>query len=546
MNTPTDQQRVLYFSNSAGIWAHGISDALLLNRLRQMGCLVSTISCDGFQQSLCHTKESRGRTLGGWIASSKLDCLDCKFSSALISIAGDVRGVHNYWLGKHISISARQEVEALMTDWEKAGYPIELEYQGVPVAKLAAYEASLKFKSWDEGTKGKGKAQFQATVRDVALAAVAARSFFSSCEKWPTVIIRAPHYSINGAFAYVAQAFGSRVIFVDGSQNLTEDYTHLMFWDWSKYRSGNPAKQYFEKVGSPEASELKRIEKHFQVLRKSRSHKIYSPAQRSTGSSLEALGALPDRPTALLAVSSVDEAVTSKLADVNPNINYPGEVYVDQHEWVQRTIHWFARNENFQLVIRLHPREFPNRREGYSSAAGRRWERDLVNLPKNVFVDHPDKKLSLYDLLEEVSVVVTGWSSVGLEALESGKPLIIYDQTLPAYPATLGLTGGTEDEYFSNLQFALEGNARFVDSNLLLKWLHLTMNIGSSRIGGRFLASRRSSMSRVWSLLLEGLDRYLFFIYRPLDLIRGVLFEKSDKKFKSVIIDGKNNLYDSL
>jgi hypothetical protein len=240
----------------------------------------------------------------------------------------------------------------------------------------------------------------------------------------------------------------------------------------------------------------------------------------------------------------VDESVSAQNAGVNPSIKHPGSVFSDQFEWVNNTIEWFRGRDQLQLVIRVHPREFPNKRESRTSPSGIRWEQELTNLPPNVFLNHPNQGLSLYDFLEEVQVLVTGWSSVGLEAALQGVKLITYDSALPGYPASIGLTGTSKQEYFDNLERALCGATDIPFRDNALKWMHLLMNIGTTRVGGRFLASKRNFMPRWANLILEGLDRYLYFIYRPLDLWRGILFEPTDRKFERVILEGKSNLYE--
>jgi hypothetical protein len=475
----------------------------------------------------------------------QIDCADCNFSAHLTSSAGLTPKTNKFWLGEFLTTKGREDAMEFVSSWMTSGCPLEAEYHGVPIARLAGYEVSLTYKSWQEATEGAGKEEYFQAAQDAALTVVAARSFFSKRDNFDALIVRSPHYSNNGAFASVAKERGVRVIFIDGSLNLTEDYTNLMMWDWNKFQSGNPAKEFFE----PELVDLdqtaqERISRHFKALEHGASHKVYSSARSSGQSPLQVLGADVDKTTAIVALSSVDESVSALMAKVNPLIRYPGSVFQDQFDWVRQTVSWFEERPHLQLVVRVHPREFPNKRESKTSPAGIRWEQELAELPPNVFLNHPNQELSLYDFLDEVDVLVTGWSSVGLEAALQGVKLITYDSTLPGYPASIGLTGTSKQEYFDNLDTALSGATEIPFRDNALKWMHLLMNIGTTRVGGRFLASRRNLMPRWANLILEGLDRYLYFIYRPLDLWRGILFEPTDRKFERVILEGKSNLYE--
>lgn len=536
---------VLFLNSAAGIWAHTATDALLLNRLSRQGVKVSTISCDGYVQGLCPVRLSRGRTLEQAAARPNLDCRDCKFTSHLTSSFGGSNPVDRFQLGEFISLEHRKEVESFFSSWSSSGFPIDFDFRGIPVPRLAGYEVSLKYKSWDVATSGAGSAEYHLTVRDVCLTVAAATEFFAQNLNFPTVVIRSPHYATNGAFARVAREKGLRVIFLDGSANISEDYTHLMLWDWGQYSSANPAIHYFDQKNlTLDQSSIKRLNRHFEALKRGTSHKAYSAAKSGVDSAISQVGADRGKPTALLALSSMDESVAAQKVGVNSSFKYPGSVFSDQFEWVRETIEWFRGNQSLQLVVRVHPREFPNKRESKTSPAGIRWERDLSQLPPNVFLNHPNQELSVYDFLDEVDVLVTGWSSVGLEAALQDVALITYDSALPGYPASIGLTGNSKEEYFQNLETALNGTTVTPFRENAQKWMHLMMNVGTTRLGGRFLASRRNLMPRWANLILEGLDRYLYFIYRPLDLWRGILFEPTDGKFEKVVLEGKSNLYE--
>lgn len=538
-------KQILFLNSSAGIWSHTATDALLLNRLDSYGVKVSIISCDNYITGLCAVRRSRKRTLEDIAAHPEIDCADCKFTARLTATATrNMRG-KGYWLGDFVLEKDRKEAREFVSTWTASGCPEEAQFHGVPIPKLAGYEVSLTYKSWDEATKGPGISEYHRAVEDAALTVLAAKSFFDNNLEFTDLVVRSPHFATNGSFATVARERGLRVIFIDGSPNVSEDYTNLMMWDWTQYSSGNPARDIF-RPHLVEVNDLAkgRIDRHFMALEWGASHKVYSPAKGSTDSPLKLLGADLDKPTALLAISSVDEAVSAMKSGVNPLIKYPGSVFEDQHVWVKETVEWFEARPNFQLVVRVHPREFPNRRDGVTSIAGLAWEKQLETLPSNVFLDHPIQRISIYDHFKEVRVLITGWSSVGFEAAMLGVPLVTYDSALPSYPAAIGLTGTSKEEYFANLEKVLTRETDQPFRENALKWAHFLMNTGTTRLGGRFLAARRALMPRWVNLILEGLDRYFFFIYRPLDLWRGILVEPTDGKFKNVILDGHSNFYE--
>lgn len=536
---------ILFFDSAAGIWAHSATAALMLNRLAKQGARIITVSCDGYFEGLCSVRQSRKRSLQQLSMRPKLDCSDCQFTSNLNSLAARTNKSQRFKLGRFISPSDRLEVESYISSWSSGGFPIDYPFRDIPLPRMAGYEVSLKYKSWELATAGDGQAEYVQAVKDVAITFLAASKLFSQEASFSAVIVGSPQYASNRAFAHAAASNGLRVIAFDQSANIAEDQSHLSLWEWDKHDNANPAIKYFEEGSSAlDETSIERVDRHLAALRKGTSHKAYSPPKVGSISALRSVGARVGKPTALLALSSMDEMVSAQNAGLSGYSSYPGNVFNDQFEWVRESVEWFKNRPEFQAIIRIHPREFPNKREAISSPAGLRWERELAKLPPNVLVNHPKDEISIYSLFEEIEVVVTGWSSVGLEACLAGLQLVTYDKTLPDYPANIGLTGDSKLEYFENLQLALAGTANIPNRERALAWMHHSMNRGTSRVGGRFLASRRNFLPRWISLLFEGVERYLYFISRPLDLLRGIVFESSDGKFFRIVLKGKKNFFD--
>ena len=60
-------------------------------------------------------------------------------------------------------------------------------------------------------------------------------------EKPDVVICYSLQYVITGVFAAVAAREGIRTIFVEGSANDVERYSHLRMWDWGTHGLNQPA-----------------------------------------------------------------------------------------------------------------------------------------------------------------------------------------------------------------------------------------------------------------------------------------------------------------
>jgi hypothetical protein len=454
--------------------------------------------------------------------------------------------VSHFWISKLVSSLEQAQVKDLVDGLELEPSLLSAHIEGLPIPKLSSYELILKYKNIDNALFGEGSAQFRDAIYNSLIMARAVRNLFRAHPDFTHVVIRSPHYSMNAVLANISKGLGLKVLFMDGSLNLSEDSTHMYFWDWEKHSSGNPASDYYSQdTPKPVGKDSKRLKKHEYALNRGKSHKVYSAKRAKNAlSPIEILGISQSGKKILLALSSTDEVEAALSANVNSRLKYPGVVFGNQFEWVGSTIDWFKAHPNHAAIVRVHPREYPNRRESMKSPNADRWEKLLSDLPDNVYLNHPQQNISLYNLLDHVDGAVTGWSSVGVEAALKGIPILTYDDSLPAFPASLGLSGTSRKAYFSNLDSLItETFDRQATSERAQIWLNLAMNIGTSRIGGRFLASERNLLPRGIQLALAGAERYLYWIYVPLDLLWAKLFTRGDGKYRRVFYQNQPDLF---
>ena len=162
-----------------------------------------------------------------------------------------------------------------------------------------------------------------------------------------------------------------------------------------------------------------------------------------------------DSKVLFMATSSSDEllaAQTIKALPVNPRM-----AFTTQIEWIEETIKFVKNRKDLFLIIRVHPREFPNRREPIGSEHSLRLRQMLQNLPQNVRVNWPDDRMSLYDWIEVIDLGLTSWSSAGKEFAMWGIPNLSYTEEIAFYPKReLGFIGETREGYFHQIDVALK------------------------------------------------------------------------------------------
>jgi hypothetical protein len=210
----------------------------------------------------------------------------------------------------------------------------------------------------------------------------------------------------------------------------------------------------------------------------------------------------PEQKILLMTLSSYDEAYAALLIDGFPITKVFSDVFRTQAEWVKATTEWVATRPDLFLVIRVHPRDFPNKREALRSEQSYMLEKLLEEVPQNVYVNWPQEGVSLYELLEDTNIVLTGWSVTAMEALVLGIPVVTYDANLPSYPPDIHYTGRSESEYFANIDRALGDGWRIENAINGFRWLaynFVTCTVEVSKDFGYFELGTQSKISRLWS-----------------------------------------------
>jgi hypothetical protein len=173
----------------------------------------------------------------------------------------------------------------------------------------------------------------------------------------------------------------------------------------------------------------------------------------------------------LLLLTSGDERFAASLINVMPELK-SSLLFVDQVDLIQNLISYLQKREDIKVIIRPHPREFPNKRESVYSMQGKLLKNVLTNLPSNFVVNWPTDNVSLYDLIKVVDLCLPTTSSSGLELATLGMPIITYSpDNIYAYPATdITYCAFTKREYFEKIEFALKTGWNIEFSIKAFRW----------------------------------------------------------------------------
>jgi hypothetical protein len=488
---------LLFFTPHAALWPHTAPEAYLARGLAECGHNIRYITC-GKAQTYCAPMTARRLQPGCTPQESSRICSDCEAG------ANAIARVYRFPVDTLMHYLSNEDF-AKFEDMAAAAVvakSLDTEYLDVKVGRIALYEFTLAHKKMStELTELQWKEYYFYLTN--ALRTLQAFARYIKDNRPDAIFTFSPQYSnINSAMQYAINQ-GVRVLFIESGTNLDHRLGTMRVWDWNVHKLVNPALTYWKKseLNPVTPASAAKVTRHFEQLLSGQHFAVFSAPYAGSASVRQRWHVKPEQKFLLMTLSSYDEAYAALLIGGFPYKKVFSDVFRTQAEWVKATLDWVATRPDIFLVIRVHPRDFPNKRETFRSEQSFMLEELLENVPVNVHVNWPSESVSLYELLEDTDALLTGWSVTAMEALVLGIPVITYDANLPSYPADIQYTGRSETEYYANIDRALTDGWRLENAINGFRWLaynFVTCTVTVAESFGRFELGQQSSMRRFW------------------------------------------------
>jgi len=537
--------KVLFFSPFANIWEHAFPEALVGESFARHGVDVLTVRCGSLFQAHCVAMSAAGV---GPTATKQVRaqvCTACIKRRELITTAMNLPAIV---LDDRVDPVDRALVERTIASLPRDGWT-DLEFDGVPLGRYAAYELWLNYKLMSTSLSDEIWPLYLDQLRNTLLTFFTAKRIIAA-EEPDGVVVYNDHYSVNHAFCAAARLAGVRTYTVHGGSHMirraetlslfTSDHTMEDIFRssaWQKYRS--------EPIG---ADEVQLVGDHFSGLLEASSAFVYSSKFEGTGATelRDRLGITEDAPVLLAAMSSEDELIAVRLIDAIPSGIEQESLFRDQFEWVDYLMDYARERPDVHLVLRLHPRMFPNKRENMLSPVVSQIMALRDTAPKNVTFNMPADGIGLYDLMQVVDVLLNFRSTVGAELAAFGIPVVVPSNAdFYTYPNEINRIGHTLPEFRRHIEEALLEGWSIENTRKSFRWFafqfgRLVVDF-SDAIHSRPIAIRPKKPGFrlwVWRKLV-----YVFLQYGPLlrerlSLRNRSVSESSQRILLDVIVEG--------
>ncbi len=507
--------RILFFAPHTALWVHAVPEAYLARGLAECGHQIDYLTC-GRAQTYCAPMTARRLEPG---CSKEQRSRICKACEAGANAVSRVYSFEMDSLSRHLTQQDREDCEEIAADAARRR-TLDTAMLGVNVGRLALYEFTLAYKKMSTELTVEQWRDYEIYL---ANALVTLRSFsrYLESSRPDAILTFSPQYSNNNSCMQYAIAQGVKVMFIESGTNLSHRLGTMRVWDWGVHRLVNPALKYWGATGQHpvNAGSARAVSEHFRQLLSGQHFAVFSSPYAGDGVGIrQRWGVKPQQRVLLMTLSSYDEAYAAFLIDGFPREKVFSDVFRTQAEWVRATIEWVKSRPDLFLVIRVHPRDFPNKREQVQSEQSLMLEHLLRQAPGNVHVNWPSEGVSLYELLEDAEVILTGWSVTAMEGLVLGIPVVTYDERLPSYPRDIMYTGRSEEAYYENIKQALIDGWQLKNVINGFRWLafnFITCTVTVSDRFGQFELARKRKMQHLWSRIKNN-----FVIVGQLDLLK--------------------------
>jgi hypothetical protein len=475
MGTVAAPPTILFFTPEALVTPHLVAQAMLAVTLKERGHRVAFATCPGLYPR-CPVMDMH--LLPGAIPPEQKAriCAECGGHGQAILAK---YGLPTIDLGEHLDDQAIAEVRGLIEH-----LPRDLRtfsYDGIPFGEICLHDLALASKRLDFDSVSPD--DWMKWVQLISSAVLSYKIVHTLAERLPLAsVVTHQDYALLLGARLAAERRGIRAYTVHAAWHRSVDRRHLVVVPEIEFQSLHASSQRWPSWKPLALGEDQVTEVADDLLTKFgavEAH-IYSPPKTfDEQGPLVQLGLSPDKPLVVAYTSSMDEYEAARVLRSCFGVPTGGgpQPFADQIAWIEALLAHFGRRDDAQLVVRVHPREGANKREHVVSEHLTRLRAAFGGSYRNCRIVWPEEKVSSYDLGELASLVLTSWSSMGLEMARLGVPVLAAFKGYYVWPHEPFLEWApTPETYFDRLdQLLVQGappERTFENLKLAFRWYH--------------------------------------------------------------------------
>lgn len=458
--------KVLSYCLHPGIWSHAFPEALLLESLFKQGHEVKAAFCRGLLREGCICQISSNVAFDASDEEKDRCCADCLRHGEII---GSEMAIPFVAVDSFSRPEDKEEVASLLrlSDAEL----MQLKLDGIEIGRYALYEVLLQGQLLDTELSPEHSAAYR-TLLSGAVLSFRAFQRIVEAEKPDRVCIFTTAYSANKGCMKYAESIGVPTYCLQSCANLATLYKRVTIGrsDLETLHADLLARWSEVKETPTSLSAATQVGDFLKLIFAARSPFTYSTGLSESFDTRKYFGINANQKIAVVSLSSYDESYSSYVTGGHSYERAFGTVYPSQVDWVRALIEFGRNRPDIFFILRVHPREFSGEK---LSPHALLLKEVFEELPDNFKVNWPNDNVSLYDLAADMDVLLNSLSTAGTEMSLLGIPVVVYDKKLPDSPGEINYCGESEEEYFQNIDKALDDGWSLSHAIKMFRWLGL-------------------------------------------------------------------------
>jgi hypothetical protein len=548
--------KIIFFAPHTAIWAHAFPEALIAEALQQEGHEVIYITCGEVFNNYCICMSASGLSQDSSTIDKKNICITCNANKKMIRQNFKLEG---YDLIDKLTMDDVSLIESTISKVTKENF-LDLSIENIEIGRFALYEVLLKYKKSNLVFSGNEWSSYLTALKNTLSSFIACRHILEQ-EKPDRVITYNSLYSVNRVFLELAKSQDVSTYFLHAGANLSDRLETMLIGKNSNFDFYQELKNYWTIYQNQAFSQklIKKVTDHFLSLLDGQHFLVYSSPRKGKPINIRLHFGIQENQKILVAtMSSYDEIFAAEMSGIIFNEN--DLIFPRQIDWIKSLIDFAESRPDLFLIVRVHPREFRNRRDSVKSAHALAIQELLQNLSKNVRANYPSDNISLYDLAEHTDVFLNAWSSAGEEMSFLGIPVVIYSRGLVLYPPDLHYVATSKNDFFSKIDEALADGWNFERMRKGYRWHVLKLERCAFNISESFTSEESSLQSRTKHIsslsivkkfytkarakLSSAYKEKRYYNQRISDCKNRASFLKSRDQINSLITERKNTILD--
>jgi hypothetical protein len=445
-----DDLRIVFFAPHSEIWIHAFPEALVAEALKQHGHEIVYIGCGRLLRSHCVVMSAHSVPFSATPAAKDRICRSCGKN---LRVLRDNFSFNGPDLGSLANESDMSMAEELIASTPSAEH-VNLVLDGVEVGRVALYEMVIQRKRGNLNFDAAEAMRYRASLKNVIVVLQVVKRLFDELKPDRVVLYNAL-YSVNRVVCRLAALRGIPQYYLHAGDNLSMRLKSLVLardhaFSYCKHLR-DVWSQYRDRPCPLDA--MQAATNHLLEVARGRSMWAYSAPSEGNIDLKTRFSIEGGQKVICATMSSDDERFGGETIGVLPTLDHL--LFPKQVDWIRALIAFVDKRKDLFLIIRVHPREFPNKREGVLSEHARMLQEAFVKLPNNVVINWPSDNISLYDVANITDVFANAWSSAGREMAWLGLPVVLYADDLALYPSDLNYVGTSMPAYFGKMVQAL-------------------------------------------------------------------------------------------